>query len=137
MPNLNDTRSELEQAFIAGWGTTTPINYDNTPYRGEVGEAYVRVDVEFVLSENVNIGAALVGMTKQRHSGFVKLTIYTPINKGSGEAYSLADTYKGIMDNKEVVSNLFTSTSDVRRSGEQVDGYYSIICFTDFTSDEQ
>lgn len=136
MPNLNTTRSHLETAFINGWGTTTPISYDNVNYQEVSGESYVRISIEFVDSSNVCIGGSVDGTKRQRHIGLVKLMIYTPINEGSGSAYTLADTYKTIMDNKTINTDLYTGTTDVIRSGENVDGYYSLLCLTEFTSDE-
>ena len=136
MPDLNETRSQLEQTFISGWGETTPIAYDNVNYEQTVGESFVRISIEFINSQNACVGGALDGTKRQRHEGFFKCVIYTPINGGVGAAYDLADTYKGIMDNKDIVSNLYTGTSDIRRSGEEIDGFWSIICITSFTSDE-
>lgn len=136
MPNLNTTRSEIEQFFITGWGATTPISFDNTNYNEVQGGAYVHIQVQFSASPNVCIGAAIDGMKRQRHSGLIVVRFYTPLNEGAGAAYELADTYKGIMDNKNIVTNLLTYTTDVRRSGEEVDGFWSLIGFTEFTSDE-
>lgn len=136
MPDLNETRAQLELAFINGWGGTTPIDYDNVVYDPENDGSYVKAKVEFTLSENVNVGAALAGTIRQRHHGLFITNIYVPLNGGTGAAYDYADTYKGIMDNKNPVPNIFTLTSNVRPSGEQVDGYWSLVCMTEFYSDE-
>lgn len=136
MPNLNTTRSELEQVFIARWGVTTPIAHDNSNYKDNVNESFVKFTVDFSASANVCLGASLPATARQRHSGFLKLVIYTPLNAGTGEAYSLSDTYKEFMDNDTIATDIFTGATDVRRSGEQVDGFFSLICFTEFTSDE-
>lgn len=136
MPDLNATRAALENAFITGWGATTPIAYDNVNYTQTLGQSFVRLSVDFLSSNNACVGSRVAGLERQRHEGLVTLVIYVPLDEGTGAAYDLADTYKGIMDNQDITTNLHTGTSDVRRSGEQVDGFWSIICLTTFTSDE-
>lgn len=134
MPNINTTRSDLESLFIAGWGNTTPIAYDNVPFDNNGIDEYVHVRFTVYDSRNFTIGSQLVAAV--RHTGTLIVVIYTKLGAGTGSAWDYADQIKTIMANKQVSRGLFTTESEIRRDGDEKDGYFGVICSTRYTSDE-
>ena len=133
MPSLNKTRELLEVAFINGWGATTPIKFDNVVFNDKTPDAFVSVMMINYVSDNVCIGSAL---TKRiRHTGVLAIKVYVKQNIGTGQAYEYADQIRGIMDNL-TQSNLFTTASNTRRSGEAEDGWFEMIVDVPYVSDE-
>ena len=132
MPDLNETRELLEQTFITGWASTTPLAHENLDYQ-DTNVSYVEIRFINYLTYNVNIGS--VENKKKRHEGVLSLKIHVKMNTGIKEAYDLADQIGSIMDNI-ILSNLFTNSCDTRRGGETESGYYTVIVDCPYVSDE-
>ena len=130
MPNINETRQILEEAFITGWGVTTPIAYDNVIEDESIQEY---VEMRYVPYDNTN---ASIGNTLTRLEGAMVIAIYTKYNTGSGRAWDLADQVNLIMSNKCHAQGLFTVASKPRRNGDEKEGWFSVLCSIPFTSDE-
>ena len=134
MPDLNKTRELLEVAFINGWGSTTPIKFDNVVFDDVVDDAFVSVMMINYTSDNVCIGSAI---TKRiRHKGVLAIKIYVKQNKGTGQAFEYADQIRGIMDNL-TQNNLYTIASITRRNGSTEDGWFGMIVDVPYVSDEE
>ncbi len=129
MPNLNETRIELEKFFIAGWGVTTPIAFDNVKFTETQGVDYVSMYIMPQTTNNTTLGKAT------RVFGAATFVIKTDINKGTQQAYILADLIGQIMQNKTIVSNLFTFEADTRRSGADKKGWFTLITEVNYTSE--
>ena len=134
MPDLNETRSVLETAFINGWGATTPIKHENVVFDDRGISAFVSVKMINYVSDNVCIGS--VDNKRIRHTGALHVKIYTKQNIGAGSAYDYADQVRGIMDNL-LIGDLFTKASTSRVMGETEDGWFVTIVETPYSSDEQ
>lgn len=133
MPDLNETRQMLETRFANGWGTTTPIRFDNITFDDTNLESFVDVRMINYTSRNVTIGS---GLTKRkRHEGILSLRIFTKQNLGSGIAYEYADQISLLMDNF-TQGNLFTMASEATRAGENEGGWYVVIVDVPYISDE-
>lgn len=107
----------IENLFTSGWGTTTPIKYDNSPFTAPV-TAWVSIETWDGLSKKASLGTVAL----RRSTGTTFVNIYTPLNKGSKPARLLADTVQSIFRDKQV-SGITFEEADVRRVGEQ---YFSI-----------
>lgn len=134
MPSLDKTREILEVAIINGWGSTTPIKFDNVKFDDTGLDAFISVMLINYKSENVTIGSAI---TKRiRHTGVLAIKVYTKQNDGSSTAYAYADQIRGLMDNLSQ-NNLFTKASMTRRNDVADDGWYSLIVDVPYISDEE
>lgn len=133
MPTLSKTRELLEAQFITGWGSKTPIKFDNVVFDDTGLNEFVEIKVINSLSTNPTLGS---GTTKRkRHIGVFSVKVFTQQNVGTGAAYDYADDVGAIMDNFET-TNLFTYASEARRAGEVEGGYFVIIVDVPYVSDE-
>ena len=134
MPDLNETRYRLENAFITGWGTTTPIAYDNVYFDDDGVDEYVLLRFVVYNTENMTIGSQLANAV--RHYEALVIKVYTKIGSGSGTAWEYADQIKTLMANKGISANLYTLEAEVRRDGDSKEGYFSVVCSIRYRSEE-
>ena len=132
MPNLLQTAAELGKMLDTGIAGSLPIAIENIPYDEVEGQSYIRTLFIPYSSNNVTIGRT----RRVRTNGDFQIRIRAAIDKGIGEAYSLADSIKLYMENQNPLPNLFTYTMSVRRIGEGSDGWYNLICDLEFTTDD-
>ena len=132
MPTLLETAAELNKTLTTGWSGTTEIAIENVPFKEIQGQSYLDTIFLPYTTTNVTIGQC----KRKRTIGALSITIRTPLEKGIGLAYTYASTISDIMDNKSLLPDLFTFTSDVRRVGDTGDGWFKLICDINFTSDE-
>jgi len=134
MPSLDKTRELLEVAMINGWGSTTPIKFENVNFDDTNLDGFISMVFINYTSNNVNIGSAI---TKRiRHEGVLAVKIYTKQNIGSTLAYAYADQIRGLMDNLNQ-NNLFTKASMTRKSEVVDDGWFGLIVDVPYISDEE
>lgn len=134
MPSLDKTRELLEVAIINGWGSTTPIKFDNVKFDDTKIDAFISVLMINYTSDNVCIGSAI---TKRiRHEGVLAIKVYTKKDIGSGNAYAYADQIRGLMDNLNQ-DNLLTKASKTRKNDVPDDGWFSLIVDVPYISDEE
>lgn len=134
MPSLDKTRELLEVALINGWGSTTPIKFDNVKFDDKGIDAFISILFINYTSNNVCIGSAI---TKRiRHKGVLAVKVYTKQNIASSKAYAYVDQIRGLMDNI-YQDNLFTKASMTRRNDVADDGWFSVIVDIPYTSDEE
>jgi len=136
MPTLNEALIELEKFFIAQWADTTHIVFDSITEDPLGKESWVRVISVPYASRNAAIGNSLNSGGIVRENGVFTVSIYVEQNKGSGIAWTLSDQVKTLMVNKNIISGLWTSNGNVRRSGAEPNGYYGLIVSVDFTADD-
>ena len=134
MPNHLNTAAELNNMLITGWAARTPIAIENVPFDEVEGQAYLETKFIPLRSDAVTIGAS-AGMKRERTQGILFIRVLVPLDEGIGLAYEYADIISDIMSNKNPVTDLFTHTTEVRRSGDTDNGWYSVICDVPFTSD--
>ena len=133
MPTLLETASELDKLLKNGWGSKTPIAVDNIPFKEVKGQSYLSTKFIPYNTEDAIIGSFTC--KRKRTVGVLSIMIRTPLESGIGLAYSFQEDISKIMDNQCLLSNLFTLTSDVRRVGDENDGWFKVICDIPFTSD--
>lgn len=134
MPSLDKTRELLEVSIINGWGSTTPVKFENVKFDDTGIDAFISVSLINYTSNNVCIGSAI---TKRiRHEGVLAIKINTKQNIGSSKAYAYADQIRGIMDNISQ-NNLFTKASMTRKNDVPDDGWFGLIVDVPYISDEE
>lgn len=113
--NFEDLRTNLETTFNTGWGVTTPISWQNAgnePQENDV--SWVRFSIVPRSSINVVIGSDI-----PRLVGSAVVQIFVPLDAGLGEAWRLADSATGVLQNKNI-SGILTYAADVENIGEGV-----------------
>ncbi len=134
MPSLDKTRELLEVALINGWGSTTPIKFDNVKFDDHDIDAFISVTMINYTSNNVCVGSAI---TKRiRHIGVLAVKIYIKQNIGTSKAYVYADQVRGLMDNLNQ-TNLSTNASMTRKNDVPDDGWFGLIVDVPYISDEE
>lgn len=134
MPSLDKTRELLEVAIINGWGSTTPIKFENVKFDDTGIDAFISVMMINYTSSNVCVGSAI---TKRiRHKGVLAVKVYTKKDIGSGSAYIYADQIRSIMDNLHQ-TNLFTLASETRKNNVADSGWFGLIVDVPYVSDEE
>lgn len=86
--------TDLMSDFNTKWAGFTPVEWPNTPFLAGSEEEYVRFGIIFFDTEN-----AVVGTARQKYSGNVIITAFAEINKGSAQAFSLAQKAIDFMQN--------------------------------------
>ena len=81
-----DENTAIRTLFNTGWGTTTPIVYENEP---DANTAFVAVNVRPDTAEEIEIGTVAGGHA--RHPGLIFVRVYIPPDRGTAEALTLAD----------------------------------------------
>jgi hypothetical protein len=109
--NYTELRKLIEEAFELGWGTETPIAWENAP--AIVDEEYwVRCSILTTDSRNSTIGTKRTVKT-----GIIVIQIFAPLDKGVGRAYELADLANTILENNRW-QDLFTYAGRVEHIGQ-------------------
>lgn len=109
--NYTTIRQTVEGAFNTGWGTTTPIAWENAPAILTNSE-WVRLSVITTFASNSSLGDR-----RTLKSGIIVIQIFTPLDQGAGRAYELADLANTILENKRW-SDLFTYAGAAELIGE-------------------
>lgn len=133
MPNLSETRRDIETEIDTNV-TIVPIAFDNIKKDVSGLSEYAYVNIQFVGSGNVNIGA--VNNKRIRHEGSIIFKIYTPIDGGTDRGYVIMDTIKTQLQNKYISLNLLTYAAEPTREGVSKEGYFAYFLRIPFTSDE-
>ena len=99
MTTLNEAREIMYAAFVAGWGTKTPVQRElekkgPRPPR----EAWVRVSMRTLSREQRTMGP--VGGRKYTTNALFFVQLMTPLNRGQDQSDNLADAVKDILEGK-------------------------------------
>lgn len=89
----------IVQRLTANWdGVTTPIVYDNVDYTPVEGVNFLYFSVSFQDAFQASLYNSN-GITEDRlyrHVGVIEANIFTALDKGIGEGFTLADTLSSI-----------------------------------------
>lgn len=134
MPNLNETRRDIESFIDTNVSPIVTISYDNVPFDSSGLTQYAHLSLTFLDNENVNIG----GQTSKRirHFGDIIFKLYVKINSGTSTAFTLLDSIKLQVENKYISTNLITYVAEPIRKGVGKEGFYSYFLRVPFVSDE-
>ena len=134
MPNLNDTKIDIESHIDTNVSGILPIAYDNIPFENDGLDKYVYLVVQFTSSSNINIGSII--SKRIRHTGSIIFKLYTKIDLGTTIPLSTLDSIKTQVENRYISTNLITYAAEPARKGIGKDGYYSYFLSIPFVSDE-
>ena len=84
----------IQAAFLAVWGTTTPIAWDNLDFNAEAQNTpWVRLNVQFVTGTIAALG--IVGDRCFRNQGLVFVQVFSPVGEGKSANTVLATVARG------------------------------------------
>ena len=129
MANWDEINNALSTRLNDNW-VTTPIAWDNVPYDPTPNQEWVRAAMIPTVTEN----AALADAT--RRQGIYAIQIFTPLNRGSGRAYELADMLSAIFSNQQF-SNVVCYAAETTRIGDEGNGWYEVVLQINFWSQER
>jgi len=92
-------RKAIGTLFNTGWGTTTPVSYENRDYRPPASSEWVRLKILAVDSFRTEIGT---GARHERTVGLVTVQVFVPGNTGDGRAFELGDMVADIFRSQQV-----------------------------------
>lgn len=138
MVSLVDAREAIYERFRTLWGSTSPYTFDNEDYEPPVGDAWVRLSVRHNASVLEAIGGrGYGGMNKFMRSGRVFIQVFTPINQGTREADTLAQTARAIFEGITISSNAIRFNNAVVREIGPDNSWYQINVECSFDYDER
>ena len=85
--SLATARRDIETRIQSNWATT-PVAFDNAPYRPRAGTPWVRVHIFEEDVNRLNIGTP----GYHRVVGLIVMSIYVPVETGTQVARGYADT---------------------------------------------
>lgn len=108
----SDLQSVIYEYMQTNW-TYSPITYENTPWKPPVSDPWIRVTVAPYDSENMGMGTNCV-----RLRGDIIVQIFVRYDKGTGDAFTLADHVKSLLENKMLGTCIYTYESSARVAGD-------------------
>lgn len=106
MVSLLEARRDMYDEFSTEWGATSPVTYDNEAYDPPAGTAWVRFSVRHENSTLEAIGGLDDGgFNKYQRVGRAFVQVFTPLNQGTEEADTLAQTARAIFEGTTLTSN--------------------------------
>lgn len=116
MPIMNDIRATLDGA-LADLSNLPPIAFENAPFSQIAGSAHLRTSL-FLTSRR----PAVRGPNPQhRYQGLYQITIATPTDIGTGDAFDYADTLMDAFDGStDIIGDNATVSIEYAELGTQV-----------------
>ena len=87
--------------------------FDNTPFKPPITDPWIRIALTPFESENVALGSKCV-----RLRGLIAIQIFVRYDKGTGDAYAIADKIRDLLENKIINSNIYTYESSAQVIGD-------------------
>lgn len=139
MVTLVDARETIYQRFSDVWGTTSPFTFDNEEFDAPVLNPWVRVTVRHDGSALEAIGGtgALGGLNKFQRTGRVFIQVFSPVDRGTREADTLAQAARAIFEGVTLSSNAIRFNNVVVREIGPSDSWYQINVEAAFQYDER
>lgn len=139
MVTLVDARETIYQHFITGWGATSPITLDNEAYDPPAGSEWVRVSVRHQGSSlEAKGGMGSGGLNRYSRSGVCFIQVFTPLNQGTREADTLAQSARDIFEGTTLASNAIRFNDVIiREIGPDDGGWYQVLVECEFEYDER
>ncbi len=138
MVSLVDAREAIYERFRVQWGATSPYTFDNETYEPPANAAWVRVAVRHNASRLEAVGGmGYGGLNKFMRSGRVFIQVFTPVNKGTREADTLAQTARAIFEGITISSNAIRFNNAVVREIGPDGSWYQINVECAFDYDER
>jgi hypothetical protein len=113
---FEDPIAIIEQRLASSWSTTV-VDYDNTSFKPVLGTPFVRLQVEWVSTNQVSIGGRVRG------EGYIDLSIFVPANTGTRVANGMADDLAAVF-NRYASGGLQCKVARTVRVGQQEEWYH-------------
>ena len=130
--SLASTITTLNAHFASGWGSTTPVAYDNVAFDVDLHPEFVSFSVSFGSQEQKSTGSP--GHNFYRQKGIVSVRIFTPLDRGAKRGMQLADQISALFRTKTISGITFKSPSTTVVG--QFDGSYQVNIAISFFYDE-
>lgn len=101
-------------SYMADNWTYSAITYENTPFKPPVTDPWVRVSIVPFESENIAIGLTC-GV---RLRGLIAVQVFVRYDKGTGDAYTLVDKVKELLENQILSADIYTYESTAQVVGD-------------------
>lgn len=108
MITFSDIQNTIYKYFDDNW-TGSLLTYENTPWKPPVEDPWIRVTVRPFSSDNMGLGTQCVKI-----SGQIIVQIFIRYDRGTGDAFSLADQVKELLENKILDTCIYTYESSLR-----------------------
>ena len=92
-------RKAIGTLFNTGWGSTTPISYQNRDFSPPEGSEWVRLTINPADSFRIELGT---GLKHERTVGIVQVQVFVPANTGDGRSTELGDMVADIFRDQQV-----------------------------------
>lgn len=113
-------RTALRTHFVTGWGTTSPVIYENQPVTDiDMTTAYVRFGIQSADTVRETFGQNGINA---RH-GMVWLQVIVPLGDATATAYALADQFAALFRNFRASGIDLLCTTETIRNVPQKDYY--------------
>jgi hypothetical protein len=80
----------------------SPIDFDNVTFHSEMGEPFIRLQIDWV-----NVERRSISNKSRKGEGFILISVFVPSNLGTATAFEWADLIAVIFDNYRVDSLKF------------------------------
>jgi len=118
MATFNEINNSFTQRIASMWSTTA-VAWDNVDFEPNPDQAWIRCTLISTPSENNELGLSVI------HRGLFWIQIFTPLNKGTGEAYTIVDELTTLFSNVQF-DGIFCHAADVQRVGDDGRGWFQV-----------
>jgi len=114
----DDARKAIQTAFIAVWGTSTPVAFDNKPFdANDLNVPWVRLNVQFTTGSISQLGQ--VGSRCFRNEGFVFVQVFTPVGGGVSPNDVLATIARNVFRGVQLAGGLWFRNEGLTHVGPE------------------
>ena len=128
MASLTQIKISFDTMLQDNW-TTTEIAWDNDDTFAKGSEPWIRA----VLIPSLTANADLQGL--ERHYGIYTVSVFVPLNSGTGNAYSYANTIRELFSNT-TFDSIVCYAAEIRRIGDDGNGWFMMNVLINFWSDQ-
>lgn len=127
MVNLVDARETMYQRFETAWGATSAKTFDGEDFTPPINTAWVRFTVRHDGSTLECIGGTGAGgFNTYQRTGRCIIQVFSPLNKGTREADTLAQAARAIFEGTTLSSNAIRFNNVVVREIGPDGAWYQI-----------
>jgi hypothetical protein len=112
----DEARKAIQTAFVATWGTMTPVAFDNKPFdANDLNIPWVRLNVQFTAGSISCLG--IVGDRRFRNEGLVFVQVFTPVGGGVSPNDLLATTARNVFRGVQLAGGLWFRNEGINDVG--------------------
>lgn len=122
----------LRAYFASGWGSLTPVAYDDQPFDIPNSQTWVRFNIRHVDGDQTTMGDP--GNNRHRQLGVVTVQVFQPAGQASTDARDKAQAAIDLFIGK-TVNGIHFSKTHPREIGPDKAGFYQINVIANFRYD--